>query len=122
MSARKPSSGGYAPFLGTTTDSSRAFPGITEVDLTVSQDPYCEYVRNAWQRTNVYTKETVPRFERCLNPKCQQGGLDLQQIVLSQQEGEHSFHCKGHEGTPAGRRKGDPCDNVFRVRLAVGRK
>ena len=83
------------PFLGTTTDRNAAFPGIAQIKFSVSQDPYGA------------------------NPRCQQGGLLTQQIVLFHPDGECDFPCNGHEGTPAGRRKGDPCDNRFKVTLEV---
>lgn len=107
------------PFLGETTDRDKAFPDIESLELTVVQDPYEHYARNAWQRESRYTKASVPRRLACLNPRCQQGGLDLQQIVLFYSPGQHKFYCNGHEGTPKGRRKGDPCDNRFDMTFAV---
>ena len=107
------------PFLGTTTDRNAAFPGIEQIKFSVSQDPYGYYLREAWQRTDRYTKDNLPSKIRCANPRCQQGGLLTQQIVLFHPDGECDFPCDGHEGTPAGRRKGDPCDNRFKVTLEV---
>jgi hypothetical protein len=107
------------PFLGTTTDVNKAFPGIDEIDITIEQDPYGYYCQHEWQRVNRYTKSTIPKIERCVNPRCQQGGIDLQRIVLHNSSGEYDFSCNGHEGSPAGRRKGDPCDNRFKIKLAI---
>jgi len=108
------------PFLGTTTtDRNAAFPGIEQIEFSVSQDPYGSYMREAWQRSARYTKGDLPSHIRCANPRCQQGGLPSQHIVLFHPDGEHEFWCNGHEGTPAGRRKGDPCDNCFKVTLKV---
>ncbi len=108
-------------FLGTTTDANKAFPGIEEIDMTVSQDPYGYYSKHDWQRTSHFNKNSIGSHLGCLNPRCQQGGLNLQNIVLFHPDGEHVFYCKGHEGTPGGRKIGDPCDNRFTVRLAVRR-
>lgn len=107
------------PFLGTTTDRNAAFPGIEQVAFSVSQDPYGEYLREAWQRSERYIKGDLPSHIRCANPRCQQGGLQTQQLVMFLPDGEYDFSCNGHEGTPAGRRKGDPCDNSFKVTLKV---
>ncbi|WP_247572575.1 hypothetical protein [Ralstonia solanacearum] len=109
------------PFLGTTEDPDQAFPGIKEMTVTVAQDPYGYYRKTDTQPINRYTKYSLPRRERCLNPRCQQGGLDLQQIVTFSGDGEHQFSCNGHEGTQQGRRKGDPCDNVFVVTITTTR-
>jgi hypothetical protein len=108
-------------FLGTTTDKNSAFPGIEEIDITIAQDPYGYYCQHEWQRINRFTKATIPNHLGCANPKCQQGGLALQNLVLFYPDGEFELTCKGHEGTPAGRRIGDPCDNRYKVMLAVKR-
>lgn len=108
---------GSKPFLGETTDRDKAFAGIASFELTVVQDRFESYTRAVWQRESRFTKSNIPRYLRCANPRCQQGGLDLQQIVNFWPSGERTFHCDGHEGTPKGRRKGDPCDNSFLVTL-----
>jgi len=110
------------PFLGETTDREKAFPDIEALELVVRQDPFEHYARSPWQRESRYTKASVPRRQSCLNPRCQQGGLDLQQIVTFYSSGDHRFYCNGHEGSPQGRRKGDPCDNRFDVTLTVSRR
>ncbi|MBK3798202.1 hypothetical protein GAY33_02920 [Azospirillum brasilense] len=110
------------PFLGETTDREKAFPDIESLELNVVQDPYEQYARQAWQREGRYTKANIPRHLACLNPRCQQGGLDLQQAVLFSSPGQHSYYCNGHEGTPKGRHKGDPCDNRFDVTLTIVRR
>ena len=109
------------PFLGTTTNVNDAFPGIKEIDITIVQDPYGYYCQHEWQRVSRYTKSTLPNHVQCTNPRCQQGGIDLQSFVLSHSNGEFDISCNGHEGTPAGRRKGDPCDNHFNIKLTIER-
>lgn len=105
------------PFLGETTDRARAFPGVTGLDMTIVQDRWGHYTREPWQRESRFSLDSVPRHLRCVNPRCQQGGLDLQQIAMFWGNGEHTMYCSGHEGSPAGRRKGDPCDNSFVVTI-----
>lgn len=105
------------PFLGATHDRARAFPGIDSVELSVDQDLWGHYTEKASQRQARYTLDNIPKRLRCVNPRCQQGGIDLQEIVVFWSNGEHSLTCNGHEGSPAGKRRGDPCDNSFVVRL-----
>ena len=105
------------PFLGETTDRDKAFSGIASFELTVVQDRFGMYSRGGQPSVSRYTKADVPRHLRCVNSRCQQGGLDLQQIVNFFPAGEKTFYCNGHEGTPAGRRKGDPCSNSFVITL-----
>lgn len=110
------------PFLGETDDREKAFADFKTIDLTIIQDPFEQYATSEWQRTRRFTKADLPRRLECLNPRCQQGGLDLQQIVEFWASGKHHFSCNGHEGTPQGRRVGQACDNSFEVTVAVVRR
>jgi hypothetical protein len=112
----------YRPFLGTTTDRDEAFPGIIELNVTVVQDPWGHYFQHEWQREKRYTKADIPRCQQCANPRCQQGGVDLQHVVAMFGEGTHQLYCNGHEGTPKGRRKGRSCDNSFEISVEIIRK
>lgn len=109
-------------FLGETTDREKAFPDIISLDLTIAQDRFGHYTRHSWQREQRFSKADIPRNFTCANARCQQGGLDLQQIISFWPPGQHTFHCNGHEGTPKGRRKGNPCDNRFELTLVVIRR
>jgi hypothetical protein len=111
----------YRPFLGETHDRNRAFPSIDELELIVVQDKWGHYTRDGQPRESRYTKDDIPRHLSCVNPRCQQGGLDLQKFVMVWSDGHHNVWCNGHEGTPKGRRKGDPCENRFDVTLTVKR-
>lgn len=106
-------------FLGSTSDRNAAFPGIDELDFVVEQDRHCQH--GSKPNLKRYTKSDLPPQIRCVNPRCQQGGLATQGIVLHRGAGVHELWCKGHEGSPSGRRKGDPCDNSFIVTLRIDR-
>jgi hypothetical protein len=109
------------PFLGETHDRNKAFPGIDELAIVVVQDKWGNYTRDGQPRESRYTKGDIPRHLPCVNPRCQQGGLDLQAYVMFSSGGEITVWCNGHEGTPKGRRKGDPCENRFDITLTVKR-
>lgn len=109
------------PFLGETSDVRKAFPDILDLQMKVTQDPYGYYRRTPSQAESHYTLDSLPPLVRCLNPRCQQGGLEMQHVLLHN-SGEHTFYCHGHEGTPKGRVEGDPCDNWFTVSMTVTRK
>ena len=104
-------------FSGETSDRKAAFPGILALEMTVEQDQSGYYAEKASQQKRSYTLETIPRHLACLNPRFQQGGLDLQNTARYRSNGTHFISCRGHLGSPAGRRKGDDCDNAFVVTL-----
>lgn len=107
------------PFLGQTSDADKAFPGIKDFRVTIIEDPFGYYVSDAAQRKSVYTKASARVMHRCANSRCQQGGLNIQRLVMFSAPGQHDIRCPGHDGSPQGRRMGDPCDNRFAVTLDV---
>lgn len=107
------------PFLGTTNNREEAFSGIEVLNIVIKQDPYGYYGNKDHSREATYSKSNVPRYASCNNPRCQQGGVDLQRLVWFHPSGEYEYYCGGHEGTPKGRYKGDPCGNVFTIILEV---
>jgi hypothetical protein len=109
------------PFLGETTKRSEAFPGLASLDVTVSQDPYGMFPVEPYRRLSKFTLANIPRRIECVNPKCQQGGVDLQMQVVAGDGVDRQVYCGGHEGTPAGRRKGDPCMNTFKITISSTR-
>lgn len=70
----------------------------------------------------VRPRSALPKKSRaCVAQFAASVRLPTQQIVPFHPDAEHDFPCSGHEGTPAGRCKGNPCDNRFAVTLKVTR-
>lgn len=112
------------PFLGETTDREDAFGEYESIEISIEQDVYGAYAPNTYAKTRTFTKETMQRHLSCVNPRCQQGGLDLQKLIWSRDSGsyEHKYDCSGHEGSPKGRRKGDPCRNAWNIKIEIQKK
>ena len=101
------------PFLGTPTSFCKAYPSFRS--LVVRAKHSGEFA-SPMQRKRVYSETTVPRVIPCPNPRCQQGGYDLIATIIMLEHGRNTRHsvrysCNGHEGSPKGRRKGNPCMN-----------
>lgn len=109
------------PLFEETGDREKGISGIKSLKLTVRQDIYGYYITNDLLRDATYTKESFPRYAHCCNPRCQQGGLDLQKIALYAPNGQQNVPCPGHEGSAKGRHRGNSCDNVFTIILEVER-
>lgn len=107
------------PFLGETKDLKEAFPGIKSLSVTVTQDIYKNYRGNLPSPTLTYSLKNLPRYCKCYNPRCQQGGVDLQQVIYNYGEGQHTLNCNGHEGTPKGGKKGSFCNNAFILNIKI---
>jgi hypothetical protein len=109
---------GYKSF-GTSSAFSAAFPNIEEISVTVRQDPNGYYCFHEWQREHVYTRATLPSLFRCANARCQDGGIAVQQLILEQGSGNHDLPCAGREPKATGQSEGDPCENRFKIALAI---
>jgi hypothetical protein len=101
------------PFLGTPTTFSKAYPSFRSLVIRVKNHGY---LASPMQREQVYSKPSIPRVIPCPNPRCQQGGYDLTAIIITMEHERNTkfsahYSCNGHEGTPKGRRKGNPCMN-----------
>lgn len=83
---------------------------------------YTYYGSPATLKIQKFNINNFPAKILCINERCQQGGLELKNIILFYESGDHSFSCNGHEGTPKGKYKGDPCENTFRVKLSIERR
>ena len=77
-----------------------------------------------FQATLHYSESNILAKINCANPQCQQGGYEVQQFLdalvhAKETESEQTWHCNGHEGSPKGRRKGDPCMNYIKFTISI---
>lgn len=105
------------------TTFSAAFPEVESVRIKVTESSY--YRWRYGDGSYHYDGNSAGQFLPCHNPRCQRGGFELGdtlRYLVVDQRLEHwstEAHCIGDEGTPHGRRKGDPCDNFFKVEVTV---
>lgn len=103
------------PFLGgEPTTFTELYPSVKSLILTgIEHGDYTESSIIPYnQRGRIhYTASTLPRVIPCSNPKCKQGGYDLQWIIdsivsLGEPSYINVFSCNGHEGTSKERKIG----------------
>jgi len=110
------------PFLGKTSNFDEGFPGIADLRVTVRETD--------WDQSEVghhyYTSPNIGRFVDCSNPRCYNGGFNLQSFVSLHTYGkdrktllEATSPCQGYEGSPKGRKNYGPCDHRFEVKVEV---
>ncbi len=114
-------SGETSPLIGKLVSFAKAYPQIEDIEVQVCQT---EDTVPEWRMTQTFNKSNIPQTVGCLNSRCQQGGFQIRQKVYfmvesHETEGECEGGCDGHEGSPKGRRKGDPCTNYFRVKIQI---
>lgn len=117
--------GKTSPWLANRTGNfGEAFPNVEAIDFTIDDNPWGWYnVRG--HRPLHFTSVSATSFIPCPNDRCRRGGFDFGTFLRNHTYGakitevDQSYPCNGDEGTPAGRRKGDPCMNSFKVRGTI---
>jgi len=109
------------PFLGTVPTFRQAYPNLQSVRLEAIHHGD---IPQEWQRKSVYSEGNLPSNISCTNPRCKQGGYDLNTVfvILTGSKDTHyesTIHCHGHEGSPKGRRRGDSCMNWLELKVDV---
>jgi hypothetical protein len=111
----------HRPFLGTVSSLRQAYP---EVKTLFFEGEQSGELAREHQRHLRYSESTLPAKIPCGNPRCRQGGFDLNTTLMSvahdkKPGSEGKLYCNGHEGTPKGRRIGDPCFNTVSFILSI---
>lgn len=109
---------------GETMSFSKAFPDVQSIRVDVRHHGD---MNPAHQSVDRFDAGSLNPTIRCVNPKCQQGGYNIEftlSELLRSRSTSHSlrWHCDGHEGTPKGRRKGNPCMNFADIEFTVSYK
>lgn len=96
------------PFIGTRTSFASAYPTVERASVRFTETDFGD---NPGER--VHDLADGPRAA-CSNPRCQRGGYDFElQFAEMVRKGIESvavdMSCRGDEGTPKGRRRGQSC-------------
>jgi len=90
-------------FIGTTDKVSKAFPGILSLKILLLR-----ILKSTMPNTPVqyYSSDNFSPSVGCLNPRCQQGGLALQNIIAYHNSGEYEFFAREMKEHPKVESKG----------------
>jgi hypothetical protein len=105
--------------LGKTT-LQKAYPQIENIFVSVT-----ETFRNGESRIRTYDKTNTGEFSDCSNQFCVGGGVSIGEVISQmvrerKTEGEKSSSCRGHEGSPKGRKIYGSCYHRFNVSVKIG--
>lgn len=106
---------------GEPTTFKNAYPKVESLRAEVFQHGDVEWEH---QEHQTFNETNVPAEIPCGNRRCRQGGFSMQRLIDDivygdKTEHEDTMHCGGHEGSPKGLRKGDPCMNSIKARITL---
>ena len=98
----------------------KAYPEVENISVNVKEAGYMLKRENTFTLTknNIY-----PNFS-CSNISCKQGGISIERLIRDmirnkETEINTQLGCKGHEGSPKGRRRGRDCMNHFEIQISI---
>ncbi|PTQ12093.1 hypothetical protein CLG96_05865 [Sphingomonas oleivorans] len=101
-----------------------AYPNVERIDFTIDDNLY-GWLDIRGSRPLNFTAASSSRFVPCPNDRCRRGGFDFGAFLRNHSYEsqittiDKTYPCGGDEGTPAGRRKGDPCMKGFKVKRTI---
>ncbi len=115
---------GPNPFDGVARSFDEAFPDVAELEVAIEQYQYGTAGDRQGKGRQRFGKDRAGRFIRCDNPRCWQGGFDLQAMMRKMvanrtAEDEQSAICRGSERSPKGQKVYSGCGNYFTVRVRI---
>jgi len=118
MSFKQPS-----PFFGGTTTFDKKFPQIADISVNV-----VEIIPNVLHPQEIPTMysgiHNVPPQYPCQNPKCNGGGIDINQIIEEMVSKKETIYdkkrmCHGRETSPKGRKEYGGCGHDFLIKIKI---
>jgi hypothetical protein len=112
--------------FGAAKNLKEAFPEIESalIEHYETGDGTYDYNLKAVPSTYTVPRQVREPLMRCSNPRCERGGYEIDReirnMTLSKScSSEFILDCHGDEGSPKGRKKGNPCMNRLHVRLTL---
>ena len=104
--------------FSTPSSFSEAYPAIKTVKFTCVMSDFGDIVCEG-----VWSSSDGPKMS-CRNPRCQRGGFDIErEIQMMTYSGltskDLNLRCDGDEGSPKGRRTGQPCEYMLKGTLSI---
>jgi hypothetical protein len=99
-----------------------AYPTIDDITVEFKENGYMLHPHQ--KRSGSFSKENLVPSMPCSNVSCKQGGFSLEPVIRNmvrnkQTTLEETVGCKGHEGSPKGRRRGRDCMNHVELKISI---
>lgn len=94
-------------------------------DLRIEIRETSDVIWRTEERSQIYTRASPPpESVDCSNPSCHGGGVsigDIFRLMVANGRTEYrvSEKCRGHHGSPQGRRRGPSCMHGFDVKVTL---
>jgi hypothetical protein len=108
--------------FGTPVPFDEAYPTVENITVKYRENGYM--IRPYFKGLRTYTKEDLAPSTSCNNISCKQGGFSIQSVIREMVREKQTtlnttIGCKGHEGSPKGRRRGRACMNHAELDITI---
>jgi hypothetical protein len=110
-------------YLFGTTSFEKKYPQIADISISITETKSGlkrEYLQAGYQDI-----QKVPGIHPCSNPKCREGGLDINRIIgdmVAKNQSNHEIRlrsCIGYTTLPRGNSPGTRCSHDFTTRVQI---
>ena len=110
-------------YLSGTTSFERKYPQIADISISITETR--SGIRREYLQAGYRDIKKVPGIHPCSNPKCREGGLDINRIIgdmVAKYQSNHEIRlrsCIGYTTLPRGNSPGTRCSHDFAARVQI---
>ncbi|WP_321507756.1 hypothetical protein [uncultured Methanoregula sp.] len=110
-------------YLSGTTSFEEKYPQIAGISISITETK--SGMRKEYCQAGYSDIKKVPGIHPCSNPRCKEGGLDINRIISDMVAKDQSNHkinlrsCIGYTTLPRGNSPGTPCTNDFTATVKI---
>jgi len=106
-----------------TTSFEKKYPQIADISVSITETK--SGLRREYLQGGYHDIKKVPGIHPCSNPKCREGGLDINRIIgemVTKNQSNHEIKlrsCIGYTTLPRGNSPGTRCGHDFSARVQI---
>lgn len=106
-----------------TTSFEKKYPQIANISISITETK--SGLRREYLQAGYRDIKEVPGIHPCSNPKCREGGLDINRIIgdmVAKNQSNHEIRlrsCIGYTTLPRGNSPGTRCSHDFAARVRI---
>jgi hypothetical protein len=110
-------------YLSGITSFEKKYPQIADISISITETK--SGLKREYLQTGYQDIKKVPGIHPCSNPKCREGGLDINRIMgemIAKNQSNHEIRlrsCIGYTTLPRGNSPGTRCSHDFAARVQI---
>ena len=110
-------------YVSGTISFEKKYPRIAEISISITETK--TGLKREYLQAGYHDVKKVPGIHPCSNPKCREGGVDINRIIgdmVTKNRSNHEIRlrsCMGYTTLPRGNSPGTRCSHDFAVKVQI---